>query len=109
MLASGGDEVIEVWEVESGRSLAVVPYGGSSARIDEFVLSPDGSRLLSSDSEGRIILWDVAPGGSGDREFLDLHDSEVTALAFHPDGSLVVSGDEKGAIELHVLETADDG
>ncbi len=59
--------------------------------------SPDGNLLASADSDGTIILWNVA-SGQIDRK-ADGYDS-VSALAFSQDGGTLAVGSNNATVEL---------
>lgn len=53
-------------------------------------VSSDGTRALSGDTSGKIILWDIAAGKKLGE--LDGHTDAVESLAFTPDGKSALSG-----------------
>lgn len=53
---SGMDHALRLWEVESGRDLAVVR--GHTELITKISFSPDGGRVATSSHDGTIRLWD---------------------------------------------------
>ncbi|KAG8835027.1 hypothetical protein FRC18_001145 [Serendipita sp. 400] len=48
-----------------------VVLGGHSEAIDQLIFSPDGSRLISTDLNGRLQLWDTVTGGTVGKPFDD--------------------------------------
>ncbi len=57
--AGGVDGAIRLWEVESGRLLATLR--GHAAPVSSLALSPDGTRLVSTDAAGGVRAWDLTP------------------------------------------------
>jgi WD40 repeat protein len=88
MVATGSwDRTAVVWDTTTGKALATLPHPG---RVRSVVFAPDGSRLLTGDSEQIARFWDVST-----REVIDqgiLHLDTVYAVAFAPDGKSVATG-----------------
>ena len=94
--------------VKQGGAVAVQNYealekiGAASlgvlSDVQGVAFSPDGSRIVSGDASGKVILWDAgaltqlhtASSGGGD----------VLSVAFSPDGSRIVSGDIWGPVTM---------
>jgi WD40 repeat protein len=82
---------IHLWDAETGRdgpTLAVRLWRGTP------VFSPDGSRLVTSDRQGSLILWDTASGKS------TLLDSDINLHAgpvFSPGGQCLLTVERKRA------------
>ncbi|KAK6524243.1 hypothetical protein TWF694_005899 [Orbilia ellipsospora] len=51
-----GQENIDIWDVASGALIQKAEQGGY---VTKFEFSPDGTRLASVDSNGRVCLWNV--------------------------------------------------
>ena len=66
---------------------------------------PDSRRLVSVDSEGEAILWDVR---SGALEF-EMNDAGggVRSARFSPDGEYLLTGAEDGGIAVRVARTGE--
>jgi WD40 repeat protein len=58
--------------------------------LESMAISPDGSKILSSSTDGTIILWDMSDG-TPLRAF-EGHDGFAYCTAFSPDGKTFVSG-----------------
>jgi len=68
MLASSGEDGIELWDVVNNKRMRVLDQYESYASSIAF--SPAGEKLALGDDDGMIILWDVDSGEklwSGDR------------------------------------------
>lgn len=91
LLALSQDEHrIRVWDPESGSEVAGFPIGIS---VRARCLSPDGDRIVCTDTEGRIVVLDSAAG-----EMLASmagHEGRVHSCRFSSDGGLLLScGDD---------------
>jgi len=52
----GGDKVVRVWDVETGRELAALP---SPDRVAVVAFSPDGKSLAAGSQDGSVRIWAV--------------------------------------------------
>lgn len=77
------DAPIRLWDTRTARSLGQVPMPQAS----KFVLSPDGTRILTIDDTGAALVWKVAdataPVSLSERGFRD--------VAFSADGDYLAS------------------
>jgi WD40 repeat protein len=98
LLAAGGLDRVEVWELARGRRVLSAP----AAEIGALAFSPDGRWLLG------LGRWDIAAAMWDTRSWkayrLDGLAGRQHAPVFSPDGSLVASGSFEG--EIAVWETA---
>jgi WD40 repeat protein len=80
------------WDVATGEQIASWQVPASTYGLD---LSPDGKFLAAGQSDGAVLLWDVA-NGSG--EALGNHGRKhIGGVSFTPDGGRLVSADWFGA------------
>jgi WD40 repeat protein len=93
--AVGGDGSLRVWDVAARREVRRLADSGLD--VMALAISPDGSRALSSGSEG-VRLWDV-PTGQEIRSWKG-HKGEVRSVAFAPDGRRAVTGGADGTVRL---------
>jgi eukaryotic-like serine/threonine-protein kinase len=91
--ASDYDQVVKVWDLESGQEVATLPHGGT---VPSLAFSPDGETLATACHDGTLRLWAVRSWrltrswkGSG----------TFQALAFEPGGRTLVTGGEQGALQ----------
>ena len=79
------DGSIRIWDVATGRQLAVLaqPDGG----ILDLAFSPDGTQLLSSSGDGMARLWDV----QGSRQVQSTLGPANGLAVFLPEGPRIVS------------------
>lgn len=81
---------IEVWDIPSNQRMSTLE--GNFSRISSLALSPDGSRLLSTDFESfnpGVWLWDLDAG----MQTMQLpHEDYVETSAFSLDGRYIATG-----------------
>jgi WD40 repeat protein len=56
MATAGGDKVVRVWDVETGKELAALPCPGRVAMV---AFSPDGKSLAAGSEDGSVRIWVV--------------------------------------------------
>src|SRR5262249_25845966 len=98
---SAPEGAVRLWEVPSGRPLAVLPGGKDGHKGAAF--RPDGRLVAAGDGEGRVQLWNAAT------EVLIAtlagHSMRVERVAFSPDGRLLASAAGDGAVRLWDVAT----
>jgi WD40 repeat protein len=87
LATSGLDNIIQLWDVASGREIRTL--SGPTDSVASIAFSPDGQMLAASWDE-MIRIWDVASG----REVRTLSAFPVRSVAFAPDGQLLASADD---------------
>jgi WD40 repeat protein/tRNA A-37 threonylcarbamoyl transferase component Bud32 len=101
-VASAGDGVVQVWDVDSGRLLHTLR--GSPDKITGLAFHPDGRRLASG-AAGKAVVWDVETGQA--LQTLAAPDALtwVENLAFSPDGERLASSSFGGDLRVWDLGT----
>lgn len=96
VVTAGQDEVVEIWNVETGERTAV------SGRlhvgeVTSAAFSPDGSRIVSAGFDGTLRIWTPELGNA---VTLFGHSGPVTSASFSSDGTSIVSSSEDGTVRL---------
>lgn len=89
---AGADAAVKIWEVATGKGLAVISALGGPVRGVAF--SPDGKSLATSGATPKIWNWETEK----EKRALRGHNVPVQAVAWSPDGTTVVTGGEDGKI-----------
>ena len=103
ILASGGfaNPVIQLWDLDTDSKLTTLKLAERHDSITALAFSEDNTILISLDSFGDIIYWDVETG----RKLLDprnVDTYEVAALS--QNGSMAATGDKSGT-QIHLWNT----
>lgn len=99
-LASGGGELVTVWDVRGRGPAGTRPrqLEGHTERVSCLKFQRKGTRLASGGRDRRVCIWDLS--GSGDRG-LDLEWSErVSVLEWSPDGGALAVGGNAGGVQI---------
>ena len=85
-----------------GAGEAAIALGGHAAQVTGLAFSPDGSRLASVSTDGRIAVWNARTGEAE----LD-HDGQdaVFCVAFAPDGERIVAGSLDKTLHVIRIDT----
>jgi WD40 repeat protein len=107
-LPPGKDGSVRLWDVQTGKQLAVFQTTGTSA----LTFSPDGTLLAGSvlapvqfgqTNQVQVILWDVQ-SRSQSKTFKDVFNS----LSFSPDGSLLATSARDNAIHIFDVQSGNE-
>jgi WD40 repeat protein len=101
LVTAGGDGVIRVWDVASGRMLRTLI--GHTNVAYKAVLSPNEKLIASSSRDSTARIWDFAAG----RELFRLTGFKcaVKSVAFSPDGKTLAVVGNDGMLKLWDVET----
>ncbi len=86
------------WDLDTGKEKRRM--GTLNMTAEAVALNPDGTRLASSDQEGRLFVWKLDEASGYD--VFRGSNRKVTALAFSPGGGVLVAGGEEG--KLYVFD-----
>jgi WD40 repeat protein len=108
VVAGGGDHVVRLWDVATGKLLR--RFEGHTWGVSHVAFSPDGNHILSAGSYDRTVrLWDAEGGKS--LQCLEGFDAGVMTAVFSPDGKQALtstggSGENMGGtVQLWDLAT----
>jgi WD40 repeat protein len=101
--ASWDDNVVIVWDVETGEQLLTLQ--GHADDVRGVVWSPDGSKLASGSADQTVIVWD-AETGEQVRSLVG-HEDTVTGIAWSPDGTMLASGSYDQTVIVWDVETGE--
>lgn len=104
-LASGGwDDIVRLWNVTQGRSIAQTPDFNSDIRTLAF--DPGlGSRLAFTTTGGTIYTWDTGRLGAQPVVLGEHANASIDSLAFHPFEQMLVSGGRDKRVVFWDLQT----
>lgn len=86
----------ELYLLETPLQILQAPSKDPTQRMFWIEFSPDGKRLISTQANGHVKVWNTSSWTVEDE--LTLTDYEVRAAAFAPDGKTLVFGDVKGGL-----------
>jgi WD40 repeat protein len=66
-------------------------------------LSPDGKRLASAGTDGKVKIWEIQTGQ--EIHVLRGHTTVVKCVAFRPDGQLLASASQDGTVKIWEAQT----
>ncbi|HOB54012.1 MAG TPA: NACHT domain-containing protein [Acidobacteriota bacterium] len=96
-LKGSNDEMVLVWDVESGTEM--VSLRGHESWVDSVAYSPDGRKIASGGSVDKTVrIWDASSGE--ELAVLRGHESGVNCVSFSPDGRRVVSSSDDGTVRI---------
>jgi WD40 repeat protein/tRNA A-37 threonylcarbamoyl transferase component Bud32 len=96
-----GGRVVQLWEPASKRGLG--PLLQHPHPVSLATWSRDGSRLLTTDTEGTVRLWDMATGTVQGPPLR--HHGRVNAMALRSDGKAVLTGNQDHTARLWDVAT----
>jgi WD40 repeat protein/tRNA A-37 threonylcarbamoyl transferase component Bud32 len=95
VLTGGEDQIAQLWDLASGRLLAVMQHRNPITAVG---FSKDGRRILTASEDDAIRVWDRAEGQDGPPG--ELHPNRIRALAVNPQGDLVATGADDKMVRL---------
>jgi WD40 repeat protein len=97
-VATGGkDNVLKLWDADTGVQLQPV-FEGHSSWISTAAFSPDGHRIVTGSWDKTAVVWDATSG----KALLTLkgHTELVGQVAFSPDGHRILTDSDDRAVKL---------
>lgn len=92
-------------DIDRGLQAAVTTLSGlkrvinTGQHAEKLAFSADGKRVVSSDVDGTLRLWDAQSGIAIGSE-IEAHEGKLTRLAISPAGDLIASAGEDGALRI---------
>ena len=86
---------IGVWDAATGQERV---HLGRTRSVSDLAFTPDGRRLVSSEFDRPIRIWEIATNTEMGR--LAGHEGVTLALSVSPDGRVVASGGSDGLVRL---------
>jgi RNA polymerase sigma factor (sigma-70 family) len=98
LATAGWDNVVRLWDVASGKEEGAARAPGHQGWVYGLCFLPDKKTLVSSGSDGLILIWDTTRNRVVRR--LQGHTGRVFSLALSPDGRTLASGSGDQTIRL---------
>jgi len=112
VLSGSSDGTIKLWSLSTGREMRTLwepPKGLTTSpkgiynvtltvSVNSVTFSPDGRFVLSGNSDGTMILWEVNTGKKIKK--WRGHSKDVNSVAFSQDGVFAASGGSDGLVKL---------
>ena len=95
LFSASVDKTVKQWDLETNSCIRTFE-GDNSIRC--LAATMDADRLLSGDSDGFVLLWDIASGEQ--LASVKAHPYIVSCLAVTPDGSSFVTGSWDSSLKL---------
>lgn len=97
--------VTQLWDVESGKELSMLPATHTQDKAYAIAFSDDGKSLITPHYFGEVIHWDLA-SGKIIKVLKDHSDHHYEKIEITRDGKTFVSGDSKDG-EIRLWDAAD--
>ncbi len=101
VLSGAADNIVRLWEVESGGCLRVLE--GHTRSVNTVAWNPDGQRVLSGGNDNTVRLWEAKTGRC--LRVFEGHSRGVNSVAWSPNGQYVLSGAADNVVRLWEVES----
>lgn len=104
-----GDHSVRVWDVADRRNPRLLgePIRGGSSQGNAVAIFPDGRRVLTSRTDGPMVLWDISdPGVPRSLAKLRVGDVSASGLAFSADARSLFIGRKDTMTRIDVSDPA---
>lgn len=103
LLAAISDQSLFLWDVQAHKRIMEEPLAGK-ADVQSLALSPDGSLLAESFTNGEIIFWSIDTRLQLGKP-LKGSQTAITQLAFSPDGRILAGWDSDNLVHFWDVKT----
>ncbi len=100
-VSGSGDDTVRVWEVATGKCLAVLE--GHLSGVNGVAVTADGRLVVSGSYDKTVRVWEVATGKC--LAVLKGHTSSIWGVAITADGLLAVSGSDDNTVRVWEVAT----
>src|SRR6266516_2984377 len=97
LVTAGGDKLIKVWELASGKELARLE--GHTAQVLSVAFNTNATQVVSGGTDKEIRVWDIRT-----REkivSLGSHSAGVTSVAWPGDGKVILAATDGGVVSSY--------
>jgi WD40 repeat protein len=99
LIASGGGSYVRLWSPSTMRLLSTVGHG---ANVTAVAFTPDGKVLVSANSYGALVAWDVVKGQTlRHKGTVSAATSPIYSLACHPNSKIVAAACFDNVVRLY--------
>ena len=105
LVTVGGDATLQIWDTETGALVGL--YRGHEVEVNTVAVSPSGTRLVSGDVKGNVLLWSY--GSNAGPRTLYTHTVPVQDVVFTSDERALslVHGEQETILVVHNLLQGD--
>lgn len=96
LASSGGDHLVKVWHVLTGRELRTLE--GHTGTVKALCFFDGNKTVLSASADKTLILWDIATGRK--KRQMHGHRAAIESVCYNRATGVVASGDSEGEIIL---------
>ncbi|MFQ5991973.1 MAG: WD40 repeat domain-containing protein [Nitrospiraceae bacterium] len=102
LASGGGDRLVRLWEIETGRILKSLR--GHTQDIRAALFTPDGQALATASEDRTIRLWNPRTG-EATKLLFTRYDHGVCSLSLSPDGLMLARGSHNKDIKIWEVTT----
>lgn len=103
IVSAGTDGVVHVWDAQTGEEL--LEFAGHDDKIWEFLLSPDGSQIVTiAFADPRVHIWDAVTGRKV-QELRDWRIKHFSGIGMSPDGKYIAGLGRQGGLAVWNVAT----
>jgi WD40 repeat protein len=104
LVAPGGRDVVDVWDLATGERRAVLSAGAVRAPIRALAVTPSGRRVLGGTNSGELVLWSL--GSEREPLLVRAHGRAITGICVTSEQEAISSSSE-GSLRVWRLDRMD--